>query len=167
MTITADKTTINIGDTVNLQAHFWDINGAEIIIQEATTDHLITWSSDNTLIATVAAASTPSSGEKAVGTGVAGGISNITADLISIATPYGYSGNTTANIEITVLGPPPVSCEVGNTGPAGGTIFFCDDPNNKVLSAGEIGLEAAPSDQSSSYTMEQRNRPVGRTEEQQ
>ena len=38
-------------------------------------------------------------------------------------------------------------CKVGEIGPGGGYIFFCDNLNDKVLPAGKIGLEAAPSDQ--------------------
>jgi hypothetical protein len=38
-------------------------------------------------------------------------------------------------------------CKVGEIGPGGGYIFYCDDLNNPKLSAGKIGLEAAPSDQ--------------------
>jgi uncharacterized delta-60 repeat protein len=104
MTVTADKTIINVGDTVNLQAHFWDINGAEITIPEPTSPHLITWSPGDPSIAIVAADSSPVSGELALATGQGGGTTNITADLAVIPTAYGYTGNTTASVAITVLG---------------------------------------------------------------
>jgi len=38
-------------------------------------------------------------------------------------------------------------CSVGELGPGGGYIFFCDNLEKKVLPEGKIGLEAAPSDQ--------------------
>ena len=101
MTVTADKTTLNAGDTTDLQVHFFDAFGAELVIPEAITDHLITWSSDDITLATVAV-STPV--EKAIVTGVSGGSTNIQADLSFANGSYGYTGNTTASINITVLG---------------------------------------------------------------
>ncbi len=38
-------------------------------------------------------------------------------------------------------------CIVGQKRPSGGYIFYCDNPNNKKLPAGKIGLETAPKDQ--------------------
>ena len=46
MTVTADKSTLNIGDTANLQVRFFDINGAEIVIPNVTSPHSFVWSSD-------------------------------------------------------------------------------------------------------------------------
>lgn len=40
-------------------------------------------------------------------------------------------------------------CKVGEKRPNGGYVFFCDDPDNKVLPAGKVGLEAALRDKSS------------------
>lgn len=34
-------------------------------------------------------------------------------------------------------------CTPGAEGPSGGYIFFCDDPDNKLLPAGKLGLEIA------------------------
>jgi hypothetical protein len=42
--------------------------------------------------------------------------------------------------------PDPVEYQLGSTGPAGGIIFFIDDPNNKLLSPGINYLEASLSD---------------------
>jgi len=44
----------------------------------------------------------------------------------------------------TLVEPPP--CVLLSTGPAGGIVFFCDDPENKLLACGKAGLEAAPDD---------------------
>jgi hypothetical protein len=116
MKIIADKSTIDctaeIGgvctaqDIANLHVSFYDATGAEIVMPEATTDHLISWSSDNPLIETVAVAvSSPMSGEDAIVTGVSGGTGNITATLsITNNTAYGYIGNTADSIPITVDG---------------------------------------------------------------
>jgi internalin A len=100
--------TCNAQDIANLSIHFYDAFGAEIVIPEGTSPHTISWISDTPSIATVLASSLPLSGEDAVVTGVAGGTTDITADLTSIPVSYGYIGNMTASLEITVIGPPPV-----------------------------------------------------------
>ena len=41
-----------------------------------------------------------------------------------------------------------IDCTIGQKGPAGGIIFFCDNPNHPRL-GGSIGLESAPIDQAS------------------
>ena len=66
MEIVADKTTIDCtvengglctpSDIANLRVVYYDAFGAEILIPEATTDHSITWTSDDITIATVASA---------------------------------------------------------------------------------------------------------------
>lgn len=55
------------------------------------------------------------------------------------------SGNTNNNNNSST------ACVVGTQGPAGGYVFFCDDPNNKVLASDKVGLEAAPSDLDTTY----------------
>jgi hypothetical protein len=42
-------------------------------------------------------------------------------------------------------------CTVGTVGPSGGYIFFCDDPNSKLLATDKLGLEAAPADLGGSH----------------
>jgi DNA-binding beta-propeller fold protein YncE len=115
MSITADKTTIDCTasgtcsakDIANLQLHFFDAFGAVILIPEATTDHLVSLNSANPLVATVAATSTPTSGENAVVTGVANGSASITATL-TIDPTYGFTGAPTASITIAVIGNIPI-----------------------------------------------------------
>jgi len=93
----------NDRDITNLQVVFYDINGEEVTIPEATVDHLVSWNSDN-IAATVVAAPDPLSGENAIVTGVFGGIANITATLsFPPSSSYGYSGKLTTSIAITIL----------------------------------------------------------------
>jgi hypothetical protein len=47
--------------------------------------------------------------------------------------------------------PVPTPCTVGTIGPSGGYIFFCDDPNSKLLPTDKLGLEAAPADLGGSH----------------
>lgn len=46
---------------------------------------------------------------------------------------------------------PEPNCVIGEEGPSGGFIFFCDDLDNKLLDVGEVGLEAAPADLEGSH----------------
>lgn len=103
MTITADKTTINVGDTANLRVHFFDAFGAEIVIPYATSSHDILWTSDDPFVS-FTAVTPPVSDEKVLITGVAGGTTNVNAQLIGLDPLYGFAGSTTASIPITVTG---------------------------------------------------------------
>ena len=104
MTVTADKTTINVGDTAKLQVHFFDALGAEIVIPNATSSHNIQWSSHDPYVS-FTSVTPPASNEKVIITGVAGGTTTVTAQLIGLDPSYGFpQANMTANISITVIG---------------------------------------------------------------
>ncbi len=81
----------NDRDITNLQVVFYDINGEEVTIPEATVDHLVSWNSDNIAVATVNAVSGVVTG---VGTGTVHVYatttdgSNLSAtNLVTVTTP--------------------------------------------------------------------------------
>ena len=105
MDIVSKKDIIEIGETTTFYARFFDYKGSQIGI---TAPHTLSWTSNNSSIASVPG---PSNGESVVVTGVAGGHTNIDVDLTGLPLSYGYMGNDFASKQITVLGGVARSCE--------------------------------------------------------
>ena len=59
MTVTIDKSSIAVGQTANLQIHYWDIHGAEILIPKTTSPHSLSFSSGDENVATVVSNDAP------------------------------------------------------------------------------------------------------------
>ena len=98
MSIRADKTTITPNGVANLQAIFFDVSNAQIVIPEPTTSHHVTWS----LVsgdAEVEPADASAAGEKAIVTaGSSTGSVIVHAELDSIDSAYDYQGK-----QVTIL----------------------------------------------------------------